>query len=270
MRRRPHGNGLVLTQHLAGDLVDLGNQLDLVAKELKPQRMLGIGRVHVDDIAAHAEGAARQIVVIAIVLNVDERMDKVIALERHLLVDVRCQTSVVLGRANAIDTRDRCDNDHIASRKQRGGRLMAQHLDLFVNRGVLLDICIALRHIRLGLIIVVVRHKVDHGVVGKEFLKLARKLSGERFIGSHDQRRLPQGLNSLGHREGLARASHAQQNLIAISVSHALHKRLNGLGLGTRRLIRRYDLKWHLRALNAKTFKLSANTLYFKFRHGYS
>ena len=232
--------------------------------------MLGIGRVHVDDIAAHAEGAARQIIVVAIVLDIDKRMDKIVALERHLLVDVRCQTSVVLGRANAIDTRDRCDDDYVTSRKQRCRRLMAQHLNLLVNRGILLDIRIALRHIRLGLIVVVVRHKIDHGVVGKELLKLARKLSGKCFVGSHDERRLSQGLNSLGHREGLARAGHAQQNLIAISVSHALYKRLNGLGLGTRRLIRRYGLKWHLRALNAKAFELSANTLYFKFRHGYS
>ena len=51
--------------------------------------MLGIGRVHVYDIAAHAESPARQIIVIAIVLDIDKRMDKVIALERHLLVDVR-------------------------------------------------------------------------------------------------------------------------------------------------------------------------------------
>jgi hypothetical protein len=147
---------------------------------------------------------------------------------------------------------------------------MAQHLDLFVNRGVFLDICIALRHIRLGLIVVVVRDEVDHSVVGKELFELARKLSGERLVGSHDQRRLTQGLNGFRHRKGLARTSHAKQNLIAISVPHALYKRLNRLGLRTCRLIRRYNLKWHLRALNAKTFELSANTLNFKIRHGYS
>ena len=147
---------------------------------------------------------------------------------------------------------------------------MSQHLNFFVNRGILLDIRIALRHIRFGLIVIVVRHKIDHGVVREEFLELARKLSGKRFIGSHNQRRLPQGLNSLSHREGLARTSHAQQNLIAISVPHALHKRLNGLRLGASGLVWRHDLKRYLRALNAKTFKLSSNTLNFKFRHGYS
>ena len=51
--------------------------------------MLGIGRIYVDDIAAHAEGATCQVIVIAIVLNIDKRMDKVIALKRHLLIDVR-------------------------------------------------------------------------------------------------------------------------------------------------------------------------------------
>ena len=119
VRSRPHGNRFVLTQHLTGDLIDLGNQFDLVAKELKAQRMLSIGRIHVDDITAHAEGTARQIIVIAVVLNVDERMDKVIALERHLLIDVWCQARIVLGRTDAVDARDRCDDNHIASRKQR-------------------------------------------------------------------------------------------------------------------------------------------------------
>ena len=118
MRCRPYGNGLILTKHLTGDLIDLGNQLDLVAKELKPQRMLGIRRIHVNNIAAHAERATCQVIVIAIILNVDKRMDKVIALERHLLVDVWSQTRIVLRRTDAIDTRDRCDNDHITSREQ--------------------------------------------------------------------------------------------------------------------------------------------------------
>ena len=232
--------------------------------------MLGIGRINVDNIAAHTEGTARQIIVIAIILNVDERMDKVIALERHLLIDVWCQACIVLGRTDAVDARDRCDDNHIASRKQRCRRLMAQHLDLFVNRGVFLDIRITLRYICLGLIIVVVRDEVDHGVVGKESFELARKLGGEGFVGGHDQRWLTESFDGLGHGKGLARAGYAQQNLIAVSVPHTLHKRLNGLWLGTCRLIGRHDLKRHLRALNAKAFELSANTLNFKIRHGYS
>ena len=270
MRCRPHGNSLILTKHLTGNLIDFGDKLDLIAKELKSQRMLGIGRIHIDNITAHAEGATRQVIVVPVVLNVDERMDKVIALERYFLVDIRRQPRIVLRRADAIDAGHRSNDDHIASRKQRGGRLMSKHLDFFVNRSILLDIRIALRHICLGLIVVVVRDEVDHGVVGKEFFELARKLGGEGFVGGHDQRWLTESFNGLGHGKGLARAGHAKQNLIAVSVPHTLHKRLNGLWLGTCRLIGRHDLKRYLRALNAKTFELSANTLNFKIRHGYS
>ena len=147
---------------------------------------------------------------------------------------------------------------------------MSQHLDLFVNRGILLDIRIALRHIRFGLIVIVVRHKIDHGVVREELLELARKLGGEGFVGGHDQRWLTESFDGLGHGKGLTRTGHAKQNLIAVSVPHTLHKRLNGLRLGTCRLIGGHDLKRHIRALNAKTFELSSNTLNFKFRHGYS
>ena len=270
VRCRPHRNSLVLTKHLAGDLIDFGDKLDLIAKELKPQRMLGIGRIHVDDIATHAKRTARQVIIIAIVLNIDERMDKVITLERHFLVDIRRQPRIILRRANTIDTRHRCNDDHITSREQRGGRLMAQHLDFFVDRRILLDIGVALRHIRLGLIVIVIRYEIDYGVIGEKLLELACKLSGKGLIGSHDKRRLTQGLNGFGHRKSLTRTSHTQQNLITVSVPHALHKRLNGLGLGTGRLIGRNDFKWHLRALNAKAFKFTANALYFKFRHGYS
>ena len=68
---------------------------------------------------------------------------------------------------------------------------MAQHLDLLVNRGVFLDIRITLRYICLGLIVVVVRDEVDHGVVGKEFFELARELGGEGFVGAMTSVGLP-------------------------------------------------------------------------------
>mgnify|MGYP005974167003 CR=1 FL=1 len=86
--------------------------------ELPSKSLARFRRENFHYIAAHAERATRQVIVIAIILNVDKCMDKVIALERHLLVDVWSQTRIVLRRANAIDTRDRCDNDHIASREQ--------------------------------------------------------------------------------------------------------------------------------------------------------
>ena len=50
---------------------------------------------------------------------------------------------------------------------------MPEHLDLLVNRSVLFDIGIALRHIGLRLVIVVVGDEVHDRVMGKELLELA-------------------------------------------------------------------------------------------------
>mgnify|MGYP000211194174 CR=1 FL=1 len=128
MRRRPYGNGIVFTQNLARDLVDLGDEFHLVAKELKAQGMLGIRGEHVDYVPSHAKRAARQVEVVTVVLDVDERMDELIAFERRLLVHVRREAGIIFWRADAVDARDTCHNDHIAPAQQLGCRLMAEHL----------------------------------------------------------------------------------------------------------------------------------------------
>ena len=84
----PDGDGVELAHELARHGVDLGDELDLVAEEGDAQGVLGVGREDVDGVAAHAEGAAREVVVVAVVLDVDELADEVVALERHLLVHV--------------------------------------------------------------------------------------------------------------------------------------------------------------------------------------
>ena len=103
VRSGPDGDRIVLTQDLTGHLVDLGYELHLVAEELEAQGVLRIRRVHVDHVAAHAKRAARQVVIVAIVLDIDQRMDEVVALERILLVDIRGQARIVLGTSDSVD-----------------------------------------------------------------------------------------------------------------------------------------------------------------------
>ena len=168
VRSGPHRDGVVLTQQLTCDLIDLGNELYLVAKELKAQGVLRIRRIDINHIATHAKRTARKVIVIAIVLNINQRVDKIIALERHLLIHVGSQARIVLRAADTVNARDARNHNHIAARKKRCRRLMTQHLDLFVNGRVLLDIRVALRNIRFRLIVVVVRDEVDHGIIGEK------------------------------------------------------------------------------------------------------
>ena len=95
MGSRPDGQRLVAVQHLARDLVNLVDGLDLVPPELDAHRVVGVGREHVQRVAPHAEGAALLLVVVAVVLDIDELMDDLVAIHLLLLVDEHCHAGVV-------------------------------------------------------------------------------------------------------------------------------------------------------------------------------
>ena len=110
----------------------------------------------------------------------------------------------------------RRDHDDVLARQQRGGRRVAQLLDLLVDRGVLLDEGVGRRDVRLGLVVVVVADtKYTTALSGRKSRELGGELRGERLVRRHDERRLLDRLDDLGHREGLARAGHAEKRLVA-------------------------------------------------------
>ena len=135
---------------------------------------------------------------------------------------------------------------------------MAELLHLLVDRGILLDIGIGLRHIGLRLVVVVVGDEVDDGVVREELLHLACHLRRKRLVRLHDERGLVHGLDRLCHRERLARSRDAQKRLIAKAAPHAVCQLLYGLGLVSCRLIGRDDLE--LRGVCTETESLQLGT----------
>ena len=131
---------------------------------------------------------------------------------------------------------------------------MAQLLHFLVDGGVLLDERVGRGHVGLGLVVVVIRHEVHHGVVREELLQLTGQLGRERLVRRHDQRGLLHGLDGLGHGERLARARHAQERLVAQAVLDPAGQLLDGLRLVARRLVGRHHLEGrrsqpHLRQL---------------------
>ena len=139
MGRGPDGQCLVGVQHLARDLVDLVDGLDLVPPELDAHRVVGVRRKHVQRVAPHAEGAALLLVVVAVVLDVDELVDDLVAIHLLLLVDEHRHAGVVHGAADAVDAAHRRHHDDVPPRQQSRGGRMAQLLHLLVDGGVLLD-----------------------------------------------------------------------------------------------------------------------------------
>ena len=96
---------------------------------------------------------------------------------------------VVLGLADAVDRADRGDDDDVAPLEHALGRRQAHLLDVLVDRAVLLDEQVALRHVGLGLVVVVVADEVLDRVLREELAELAVELRRERLVRrEHDRR----------------------------------------------------------------------------------
>ena len=229
MGGREDVRALHLAQLLAGERVDRGDAVDRVAEHLDAQHRLLVGRVHLDRVAADAEVAAAERHVVAVVLHVDEPAQDV----AHVVVDADVEVEqvalVLLRVAHAVDARHRRHHDHVAAGEQcRRGRV-AEAVDLVVDRRVLLDVGVARRDVRLGLVVVVVADEVLDPVVREELAHLLRQLRGERLVRGEDQRRPLRLLDRPGDRGRLARAGDAEQRLEALAAVDA------GRQLGDRR-----------------------------------
>ncbi len=197
--------------------VDDRKLLHFVAPELHAKGLLLVGRPDLDAIAPHAELAGLKLDIVALVLDVDQLGQHAVAIDLLADLQLHHHRPIIVGRAQAVDARDAGHDDHVAAAYQGAGGRQPQPLDLLIDRGVLLDVNVALRDVGLGLIIVVIAHEVVNGVVRKELLELGVELCGQRFVVRHDQHGPLHLLDHVGHGEGLAGAGHAHQHLLSLA-----------------------------------------------------
>ena len=108
---------------------------------------------------------------------------------------------------------------------------MAQALDLVIDGGILFDIRIRLGDIGLRLVIIVVRNEIFHGVFREKLAELRAELGGKRLVVRKHQRGPVEVGDDVRHREGLAGAGDAEQDLIAQTHLKPLRQLLNRLRL---------------------------------------
>jgi len=145
-----------------------------------------------------------EIVVVALVLDIDQLAQHAVALDRLPLFDEHQHLEVNLGFAQAVDARDRGHDQHVVAFEQRFGRGMAQLVDLVVDAGVFLDISVGRGDVSLGLIVIVIRNEVADRVFRKQTLELVVELRGESFVWRDHQCRTIHARDHVGHGEGLA------------------------------------------------------------------
>lgn len=225
---------LVVADDLAGERMEGGQRLDLVAEHLDADGQLLVDREDLDGVATDPEGAAGERRVVARVLDVHEAAQQLVAVD--LLADLEGDhpVHVLLRRTEAVDAGDRGDHDDVAAGEEGVGRGVAQALDLLVDRGVLLDVGVRLRDVRLGLVVVVVRDEVLHRVVRQELSELVRQLGGQRLVRRHHEGGALELLDHPRGRGGLAGAGRAQEDDVLLTGLDALGQLGDGHAAGHR------------------------------------
>ncbi len=174
---------------LARERVEHADLLDRIVEELDAHGgALRFRREYIDHVAAHAIRAASEIERVARVLKLREAAQQIALVNPRAAREMQNHPVVGSGVAEAIDRGHRRDDHHVAALEQRLRRRQPHLLDVLIDRRVLLDVRVGRGHVRLGLVIVVVRDEVLDRVVREELAHLAIELRCERLVVGQDQR----------------------------------------------------------------------------------
>jgi hypothetical protein len=226
-----------LPHHLAGQRVQVVELLHLVTEQLDPDRQLLVRRDDLQRVPAYPERAPVEGEVVARVLDVDQPPQQLVPVDLLPHLDPHRLVDILLRCAQAVDGRHGGHHHHVPAGQQRHGRRVPQPLHLLVERGVLLDVGVGLRDVRLGLVVVVVRHEVFDRVVRQQLPELLGELGGERLVGRHHQGGALQPLDQPGRGGALAGAGGAEQHHVPFTGAHPLFQILDGAGLVTGGLV---------------------------------
>ena len=231
VRFREDRDPLVPAHVLARQRIEGQDLVYFVAKQADAQADVFVGRIELDDVAPHAEGAARKVVVVALVLNLDEPPQDLIAGDLLALLERHQQAVVGLRRSQAVDARYAGHDDDVAAFEERPRGRQPEAVDLFVDDRLLLDVRIGGRHEGFRLVIVVVADEKLDGVAREESPELLIQLGGQGLVVHHDQRRAVHLGQHLRHRECLTRAGDAEQDLTLVPATQGFGELRNGARL---------------------------------------
>ena len=188
----------------------------LIIKKLKPHgKLCVLSGKHVNGIASDSERTACKIHFATLILHVHQLSNELLTTLEVAGAHDQTHLSVAFRFPNTVNSRDRCHNDGVTSLKNTFCGRQSHLLNMLINCRVFFDKKISARHVRFGLIVVVIRNKVLHCIIGKKFPHFGVKLCGQGLVGSHDDSRNALARNNIGHGKRLSRPRHAQEGLIS-------------------------------------------------------
>ena len=156
--------------------IDFTNPLDLVAPHLDSHSLLFVRRENLHRITAHPERPALEAHVVTRVLDFHQRSENVVARDLLAFGQSYHLLAIAARIAQTVNRRDGGYDNYVAALHQTRRRAEPQTIDVFIDRGVLLDVGIRRRDVGFRLVIVVVRDEVLDRIRGEETLELPIEL----------------------------------------------------------------------------------------------
>ena len=155
--RRENPESLVTAQCDIICRIERRDRLDLIAPEHNPHHDLLICQINIDRVPLHTEIPATEIDLIARIERIDKLTQKNIARDLLADTDVNHIRIEIIRITHAVKTRNRTDDNHILTPRQKSRRRrQTQLVDLVIDHQILLDILVDRRNISLRLIVIVI------------------------------------------------------------------------------------------------------------------
>ncbi len=220
---------------VGGDGIDGLDALNLIAEENEAIGKILVCHIDIYRVALDAEITTVEGHFVARILRILELAHKGGGRDLLPYLDSDNPAIEILRVAQTVEARDGGDHNDVApTAHECHRRAQSEFIKLLVYREVLLDICIRGGYVGLGLIVIVVRDEILHGVLGEEGLELLVELGGESLIMAEDKGRALGLRYDVGNGERLSRACHTQQHLRLFARVDTLHELPNCLGLVAR------------------------------------
>ena len=113
-----------------------------------------------DDVPAHAEGPAPEIVIVALVKDIHQTGDDLVARNLLALFQHEQHAVVGLGRTETVNAAHAGHDDAVAPLEKRPRRREPQLIQLVVDGGFFFDVDVARWNVRFRLVIIVVADEV--------------------------------------------------------------------------------------------------------------
>ncbi len=158
------------------------NTVDLISKKLHTDAVSLLYAGKFQNIPVHPERSSLEIHLIACILHINESLDHIVTVILHARPQRYHHVHIIIRTSESVNAGNGCHNDHISTLRQGRRRRQAQFIDLIIDRRILRNIGVRLRHISFRLIIVVVGYKVFYRIFREKFLNFPIKLPGKCLI----------------------------------------------------------------------------------------